>query len=425
MNHVCALLAGLLLALPALAAEGKPVPVRLDQGAEGWRLLRGGKPYFVRGAGGGGDLRLLASSGGNSVRTWGADEAGAVLDAAERQGLTVTVGIWLGHKEHGFRYDDPKSVAAQLEQARGYVEKYRDHPALLCWAVGNEMEGDGSDPNVWRAVQDIARMIKRADPAHPTLTVIAEIGGDGFKARRVAAYCPDIDILGVNSYGGLASLPARLKAAGWTKPYIVTEFGTNGPWEVGKTPWGAPLEPTSTEKARQYAANYAASIAGQPGWCLGAYVFLWGEKVEATPTWFGMFLHGGNERLGTVDAMQLAWSGRSPAHPVPTLTRVESAAAGKEIAARSAQSILLEATGDGPLTASYEIRPEQNAPDNHEPGQKATPAVAGVTPSAGVYQGAAPQSFTAPERPGAYRLFITLRDRHGGAATANVPFYVK
>jgi hypothetical protein len=113
------------------------------------------------------------------------------------------------------------------------------------------MEGDGSDPNVWKAVEEIARMVKQVDPNHPTLTVIAELGAEGIKAKQVKALCPDIDILGINSYGGALSLPTRLKASGWTKPYMVTEFGPNGPWEVGKTSWGAPLEPTSTEKARE------------------------------------------------------------------------------------------------------------------------------------------------------------------------------
>src|SRR5574337_1305804 len=38
---------------------------------------------------------------------------------------------------------------------------------------------------------------------------------------------------------------------------------------------------------------------------------------------------------------------------------------------------------------------------------------------------AATVRFLAPERPGAYRLFITIRDRNGKAATANLPFLVR
>ena len=38
---------------------------------------------------------------------------------------------------------------------------------------------------------------------------------------------------------------------------------------------------------------------------------------------------------------------------------------------------------------------------------------------------AASVSFVAPAQPGAYRLFITVRDREGKAGTANLPFRVR
>ena len=48
------------------------------------------------------------------------------------------------------------------------------------WGIGNEMEGfdAGDNPKIWQYVQDIALMIKNIDPHHPTMTVIAEIGGN-------------------------------------------------------------------------------------------------------------------------------------------------------------------------------------------------------------------------------------------------------
>lgn len=266
-------------------------------------------------------------------------------------------------------------------------------------------------------------MVKKVDPNHPTVTVIAELGADSIKAKQVRALCPSIDILGVNSYGGTTSVPTRLKAAGWTKPYLITEFGPNGPWEVDKAPWGAPLEPTSTQKARDYAARYTSGVASQKGWCLGSYVFLWGDKVEGTPTWFGMFLPGTGEKLGMVDAMTHAWSGRQPSQPVPQITRVASSAALKEVTPGSRQTVTVAASGNGKLAVRYEIRPEMGSHTNHEPGQSTALARTGSVPST-----SAPgieQSFTVPTETGAYRLFITVLNANGGAATANVPFFVR
>jgi hypothetical protein len=416
-----------LLPRPSIAQEtAKPVPVTLLQAQGKWTLVRGGKPYFIKGAGGWQNLDLLAQSGGNSIRTWGTENAQRDLDAAQKRGLTVTLGMWLGHKEHGFKYDDPKMVADQLEKAKADVLKYRSHPSLLAWGIGNEMEtGQNADPNVWKAVEEIAKAVKQLDPNHPTMTVVAELGRDAVNPKQIAALCPDIDILGVNSYAGLLTMPERLKAAGWTKPYVVTEFGPPGPWEVGKTAWGAALEPNSTEKAGIYLRNYQKSIEGQPGWCLGSYCFLWGNKVEATPTWFGMLLPDTGEKLGTVDAMTFAWTGKYPEARAPEITRFECSAAKQEIAPGSKQTVTCLAQGGAPggkLTYRYEIRPEGSGEIRHEPGQQAPAAIAGVVPPESE-DGS--QSFTAPTQEGAYRLYLYVRDGKGAAATANVPFLVK
>jgi hypothetical protein len=289
------------------------------------------------------------------------------------------------------------------------------------WGIGNEMEGDGSDPAVWKAVEEIAKAIKQLDPNHPTMTVVAELGRDAVKAKQVAALCPDIDVLGVNSYAGLPSMPERLKAAGWTRPYVVTEFGPPGPWEVGKTAWGAALEPNSTEKAAIYLRNYQKCIAGQSGWCLGSYCFLWGNKVEATPTWFGMFLPETGDKLGPVDAMTFAWTGKYPEVRAPEITRFETSAARQEVAPSSKQSANCVARGDS-LTYHYEIRRDDTTRSRPDPGQVAPVSLAGHVPPPGPSGDIA---FTAPSQPGAYRLYVYIRDGKGAAATANVPFYVK
>jgi hypothetical protein len=411
------------------AASGGAAPaergsmVTVAKTAEGYRLLRNGEPYVIRGAGGEEHLALLKEAGGNSIRTWGAEDKRTLLDRAHALGLTVTIGIWLGHQRHGFRYDDPKQVADQLARARRFVEQYRSHPALLLWGIGNEMEGRGEDPAIWKAVNDIARMIKEIDPRHPTMTVVAEIGGP--KVRMLGVHCPDIDILGVNSYGGLSSLPGRLKAAGWDRPYVVTEFGPRGHWEVGKTAWGAPIEPTSTEKARSYLADYRRSVAEQRGWCLGAYAFLWGHKQETTATWFGMLLPvpGGVERLGAVDAMTYAWTGRWPENRAPELTAFLCEANGNEVApgARLTASVQARDPEGEPLSARWEVRSE--SADRREGGDRE--AVPPAHPESILEAGGLSLLFRAPDRAGPYRLFVTLHDGRRAAATANIPFFVR
>jgi hypothetical protein len=310
----------LVAVLNVQAAFPQPVPVELVQNADGaWQLLRDGKPYFIRGAGGSGSKELLAASGANTFRTWGVGpEMGDQLDEAQALGLTVVVGHWLGHPRHGFDYNDLDMVSEQFARVREDVLKYKDHPAVLLWAIGNEMEGfaEGDDAAVWSHVQALATMIKDIDPNHPTMTVTAEIGGA--KVRAVHSLCPDVDIMGINSYGGLPSVPKRYRRLKGTKPIVVTEFGPPGTWEIGMTEFGAPPELTSTEKAAVYRDAFTAGCLDFGDMCLGGFAFTWGFKMEATSTWFGMFLPNG-DKLASVDAMTEIWSGQPPANLCPEI----------------------------------------------------------------------------------------------------------
>jgi len=405
----------------ALAPVAPPKPVKVEKTDGAWRLIRGGEPYVIKGVGGTGDRTLLARCGGNSVRTWGTDDLKPILDDCQRLGLTVTVGIWLGHERHGFDYNDADQVAKQFETARAAILKYRDHPAVLMWGIGNEMEGyeAGANAAIWSAINNIASMAKSLDPNHPTMTVVAEIGGD--RVKNIHRLCPDIDIVGINSYGGLSSLPGRYRKAGGTKPYVVTEFGPPGTWESKKNAWGAVPEPTSTEKAGFYRRGYEQGVTGSQGLCLGSYAFVWGHKQEATATWFGLLLPDGG-RLGAVDALQELWTGKPPDNRCP---RIDS------LRIDGADQVEPGATLRATLAASD---PEKDRLDVTWVLQ-AEPLEFGV----GGDEEAAPPTFpdaiargdatgadvTMPKDGGGYRLFAFVRDGKGGAAVANVLLLVK
>lgn len=408
------------LAPPSLASA-EAIPVQLRQTAQGWQLLRGGEPYFIRGAGGKGSLKQLAAAGANSVRTWGADDLGKMLDEAHALGLSVTVGIWLGHKRHGFDYHDKAQVGQQFERARQTVLRYKDHPAVLLWGIGNEMEGfeAGDDPAIWSAVNAIAAMAKQLDPAHPTMTVTAEIGGG--RIAGVQERCPAIDIHGINSYGGAVSLAERYRKAGATKPYVLTEFGQPGAWEVRKTSWGAPVELTSTEKAQYYRQVYDVAVAGAPGISLGSYVFNWGFKMEATATWFGMFLDDGS-RLGMVDAMTEVWSGAPPTNRAPSMKPL--VVDGEAAVAPGAELRVAADVGDPegrPIRVRWALRVESSEYLTGGDFRQMLPDIEDAILNGDV-KGARVRM---PKEPGAYRLFLYAYDDLGNAATANVPLLVK
>ena len=391
--------------------------VVLETTDSGHRLLLDGEPYFIEGVGGRTHLAELAAAGGNAIRTWDMDNLDGILDDAHEHNLTVCVGFWLGHERHGFDYQDQASVDKQLADCINAVRKYKEHPAILMWAIGNEMEGDGTNPAIWYAIDHVARECKRLDPHHPTMTVIAELGKS--KVQNIDRYCPNIDIIGVNAYGGIASLGRRYRATGGGKPYIVTEFGPFGPWEVGKTKRGSAIEATSTTKGDNYAEGYRKAVAAQRGLCLGSYAFLWGNKQETPATWFGMLLPDGS-RLAAVDAMTEAWTGSPPSNRCP---RIESLVVDRTSKLKPGEAVKATLVASDPerdrLAIRWVLRKDsgtiQGGGDYQVKKQSFADAVSGDGPEATV---------TAPTGGGGYRLFAYVHDGKGGAAVANVPLYV-
>lgn len=298
--------------------DTEAIRVELKQTDSGWELIRGGKPYYINGVGCDGPMGDLALTGANSIRTWHFnDKTREYLDAAHAQNISVTVGIWLGHERHGMNYQDYDSMANQIDVVLKCVKELKDHPAVLMWGVGNEMEGEGANPAVWSHIEYLASSIKKIDSAHPVMTVIAEIGGR--KLEAINKFCPSVDVIGINSYGGGPSLSQRYADSGSKKPYVVTEFGPVGTWEVAKNNLDAILEPSSQNKAKHYAKSYR-SFKADSGNCLGSYAFLWGFKQEATATWFGMLLPNGY-RTASVDTMVELWTGKPPANRCPEITK--------------------------------------------------------------------------------------------------------
>ena len=418
-RNVATLVVALMMAIGSAMAE--PVPVELRKTDDGWQLLRGGEPYLIRGAGGSASMEALAAAGANSVRTWSTDDVGDILDEAHRHGLTVTVGIWLGHERHGFDYRDPDQVAAQLERARKAVLEHRDHPALLMWGIGNEMEGfdEGDDPVIWKAVNDVAAMVKELDPHHPTMTVTAEIGGG--RIEFVHQRSPAIEIHGINSYGGASSIAERLREGGATKPFVITEFGPVGPWEMPTTDWGAPYEQTSTQKADFYRQSYEKAVLEPAGQSLGAYAFLWGAKMEGTATWFGMLLEDGT-KLGAVDAMSELWTGNPSDDPAPTIEPIVIDTEPKlEPGAILTASTRADDRDGDDVEVYWVLRPESGEYQTGGDFRRDLPDIEGAV----VEWNNSEVKIRMPDEPGPYRLFAYAFDEASNAATANIPLLVK
>jgi beta-galactosidase/beta-glucuronidase len=150
--------------------------------------------------------------------------------------LTITLGFDTTPARSGTDFRDEKTVAAIETRLRAYVDKYKTHPALLAWGIGNELELWQNEPKqhepVFRAVNRLAKVVKQLDPNHPTLMVVA--GMTASMTAEIKELCPDVDIVGINTYAPLATLPASLAKWKFDRPYL----GPNG----GQTATGKALK---------------------------------------------------------------------------------------------------------------------------------------------------------------------------------------
>ena len=391
---------------------------------EGYQIFLNGAPFYIKGAGvDNGSIEALAKHGANALRTWSSDNGREVLDRAQAHGLKVMMGLWVSLERHGFDYNDEKAVKEQLESIRQEVMALKDHPALMIWGVGNELNLESKNPKVWDAVNEISKMIHEIDPYHLTTTPLAGI--DKRDVDLVVNRASDLDFLSIQLYGPIDVLPKLIKESDYTGPMLVTEWGATGFWEVAKTEWDAPLENNSSKKADLYLSRYQNAIVSQSQQVMGSFVFLWGNKQERTPTWFGMFLANGNE-TEAVDVMHYCWNGSWPENRSP---RMQDFTLNGQ---RAIDNIKLTAG------KNYSAQVEVADPDNDELKyrweimQESTSEKIGGDPEyiPTLIKEVFPEnpgsttSFNAPAQPGAYRLFIYVEDGNLHSAHANIPFLI-
>ena len=449
INRIRSLLFALGMVLAGVLGA-QPVPTSVQPTPNGgWQLVRGGQPYYVNGAGGSVHMDQMVALGGNSLRTWGLEDAERILDEAQKHGLTVMMGLWLQHERHGFDYSNADRVASQKENFRQAVLRLKDHPALLCWGVGNEVDLFYTNTDVWYAVEDIAKMIHELDPNHPTTTVTA--GLDSNEVYLIKTRCPNIDFYSVNTYADIDRLPGMLKKYGWDKAYMVTEWGPNGHWEVAKAPWGAPLEQSSAQKAESYGRRFAEKILSEPA-CMGSYVFLWGQKQETTSSWYGLFSERGEptEALVAVgngwrlaNARAQAFADAAAPSPLDQRTKAGGGTTGGTFEARqerpqvsveSLDSLFYRAEAGAPRSVRVRGTWSENAQFWLELVPESTDIKAGgdveskpATLLRKRVRLTADQpvvTFKAPQVPGAYRVVVVAQGPNGYVAYANAPLWI-
>ncbi|MEU4011366.1 discoidin domain-containing protein [Streptomyces pseudogriseolus] len=393
-------------------------------GSQGnWQLTVGGQPYTVKGLTWGPAiadapkyLPDVKSMGVNTIRTWGTDGGTKpLLDSAAANGLKVVNGFWLqpgGGPGSGGCVNyvtDTTYRNTMLTEFTKWVEAYRNHPATLMWNVGNESVlglqncYSGAELEAQRNaytgfVNDVAKKIHSIDPDHPVTSTDAWTGAWPYYQRNA----PDLDLYSTNSYGDICGVREDWEQGGYTKPYLITEGGPAGEWEVPDDANGVPDEPADVQKAEGYTKAWNC-VTGHRGVALGATLFHYGTEHDFGGIWFNL-LPDGLKRLSYY-AVKRAYTGTAGNDNTPpvvsalAVSPASSAPAGGEFTVRAD---VRDPDGD-PITHKIFLS------GNYANGDKRLVEASWRSTGNGTF------AVRAPEKLGVWKVYLQAEDGRGNA----------
>lgn len=385
---------------------------------KGYQMFRNGKPFFIKGASGNSRMVELKAAGANTIRiydTLGLEEKLTLADSID---LAVVVDIPLQIKNLN------EIDLETIDWIDKFVKKYKGHPSLLFWMLGNEVYYPKIFSNdIVKSFNAIVNHIHTLDPDHPVSTAVST--GAIKEILAIDLKSSGIDFISINIFGRINSFDQikRLLFI-WQGPYIFSEWGNNGPWEGDTTKWQAPLEQTSTEKAIQIRDRYQKYIETiDDDRFLGSFAFYWGHKQETTHTWFSLFTEKG-QKTQAVFELKNAWAETPRSFRGPKIEKILlNQKIGWESIVCTPGEFLTGNVVLGGLPKNvhfeWEVVPENWFSFSEDytrklPNEKVIIEKETITDF----------KFEAPKTEGSYRLYYTVEADSGYIATANIPFYV-
>jgi O-antigen biosynthesis protein len=206
------------------------------------------------------DFEMMQANRVNAVRTYTAPPT-RVLDAAERHGLRLLIGLGA---ERAIGYlNDARGSRRIEETVRRNAATCAGHPAVLCYAIGNEIPAPivrwFGRRRVEGLLARLAGVVRSEDPA--ALVTYANYPSTEY------LQLPFLDLLAFNVYledaAAFGAYTARLQNIAGDRPLLMTELGL--------------------DSVRNGEGGQAVSVPKQvrtafAGGCAGAFVYSWTDE---------------------------------------------------------------------------------------------------------------------------------------------------
>lgn len=206
------------------------------------------------------DFAQMSENGFNAIRTYTAPPRW-LLDTAHQHGLRIMIGLeW---DQYITFLDDPKRIRAIETLWRDRIRTYADHPAVLCYTLGNEIPAPivrwYGHRRIERFLEALYHVTKTEDPGglvtyvnYPTTEYL---------------HLPFLDLVCFNVYledqDRLEAYLARLQNLAGDRPLVMGEIGLDSR--------------THGEAAQAAVLDWQIRTAFAAG-CAGAFMFAWTDE---------------------------------------------------------------------------------------------------------------------------------------------------
>lgn len=206
------------------------------------------------------DFAMMRASGINAVRTY-TPPPRWLLDLAHRHGIYVMVGVpW---PQHLMFLDDPKLVSATHDAVRSTVGRCAGHPALLAFAIGNEIPATIVR---WYGRERIERFLRELHAIARGLDALTPITYVNFPTTEYLDL-PFLDFVAFNVYletrEKLSAYLARLQNIAGDRPLVMAEIGLDSR--------------RNGESAQAASLQWQIATSFEEG-CAGTFVFAWTDE---------------------------------------------------------------------------------------------------------------------------------------------------
>lgn len=249
------------------------------------------------------DFPLLVAMNANTIRAW-SEVTNNLLNKAQEYGLKIIAGFWVntgGSECVGgqmvYNVPDFSNLTVRNDYKNrfvAYVNAFKNHPAVLFWAIGNE-NNNHLDPNnaaqiqAWYSlVNEMAQLAHQAEGVsyHPVAVVNGDLQYIGQSANGTTdAQMNYLDIWGANVYRansfGILFTDYSAKS---TKPLWIAEYGVDSWFTDQQNPPNS-FEDTATQA--QWTGRLWDEIITNKSVCIGATVMEYSDEWWKPMGWGG------------------------------------------------------------------------------------------------------------------------------------------